>query len=64
MLELLEFFKAALGQQRDLAGVDLVARDGQDDIAGVDEAAQHGHQQIRFQTEFHRVEVLHVGLTV
>ena len=64
MLELLELFQAALGQQRDLAGVDLVARDGQDDVAGVDEAAQHGHQQVRLQAEFHRVEVLHVRLSV
>ena len=64
MLELLELFEAALGQQRDLAGVDLVACDGQHDVAGVDEPAQHGHQQVRLQAEFHRVEVLHVGLSV
>jgi hypothetical protein len=35
MLELLEFFQTALGQQRDLAGVDLFACDGQHDVAGV-----------------------------
>lgn len=33
-------------------------------MSPIDEAAQHGHQQVRLQAEFHRVEVLHVRLSV
>jgi hypothetical protein len=52
VLELLEFFEAALGQQVILPESILSPVMAKHDVAGVDEAAQHGHQQVRLQRNF------------
>ncbi len=63
MLEGLEIIQGALHQQRELAGVDLVAGDGEHNVTGVDQPAQDGHQQIGLQAEAYRCEELDIGGT-
>jgi hypothetical protein len=36
--------KMPLGNERDLAGIDLVSGDRQDDVARVNEAAEYGYE--------------------
>lgn len=51
VLELDQVVQGTFGQQRQLAGVDLVAGDGKHDVARVDQAAQHDHEQVGLQAE-------------